>query len=174
MRRALFSWVVFCALAVTLGCRAQTNTHLSPSPDWNGTWKLNLSKSSYQHLVITISIAADGEYRYEAGGSSLTFRCDGKDQPIGKNRTQVCVKGSAAALDLTRKENGAKTNTYHWELSADDKVLTAITTTFPPSGPVTTSQNVASRVSGSNGFAGEWLNTGSIQRHADMTLRIDS
>jgi hypothetical protein len=51
-------WVVFWALIATLGCRG-------PSPDWNGTWKLSFSKSSYQRLVITISISADGEYRYE-------------------------------------------------------------------------------------------------------------
>ena len=167
MRRAWFGGVVFCALAATLGCR-------SPSPDWNGTWKLNLSKSSYQNLAVTISIAADGEYRYDNGRSSFTFRCDGKDRPIGKNRTEACVKSSATTLDLTQKENGAKTNAYHWDLSADGKVLTATATAFRPSGPVTTSQVVASRISGSNGFAGQWRDTSYLQRHANMTLRLDS
>jgi len=167
MRNAWFRWVVFCALATTLGCRA-------PSPDWNGTWKLNLSKSSYQRLVVTISISADGEYLYDDGGWSFTFRCDGKDRPIAKNRTQGCVKGSATTLDLTRKENGAKTNTYHWELSADEKVLTAIATAFRPGGPVTTSRIVASRISGSKGFAGQWRDTSYLQRRAEMTLRVDS
>ena len=168
LRDAGLGWVVFCALAATLvGCRA-------PSPDWNGTWKLNPSKSSYQGPVVTISISADGEYRYDDGGSSFTFRCDGKDRPIGNNRTQACVKGSATTLDLTRKENGAKTNAYHWELSADGKVLTATATAFRPSGPVTTSQVVASRNSGSSGFAGQWRDTSYLQRHADMTLRLDS
>jgi hypothetical protein len=166
IRNACFTWVTFCALAATLGCR-------SPSPDWNGNWHLDLSKSTYQRLIVTISISVEGEYRYDAGDSSFTFRCDGKDRPIGKNRTQVCVKGSATTLDLTRKQNGAKTNTYHWELSADSKVLTAITTAFPPSGPATISQNVASRISGSNGFAGQWLATSYLQRHADMTLRVN-
>jgi len=166
MKRLRFSWVVLCALAATLACRA-------PSPDWNGTWKLNLSKSSYQNLAVTISISADGEYGYDDGRSSFTFRCDGKDQPIGKNRTQVCVEGSATTLDLTREENGAKTNAYHWELSADGRVLTATATAFRPSGPVT-SQVVASRISGSNGFAGQWRDTGYLQRHADLTLRLHS
>jgi hypothetical protein len=150
-----------------LGCR-------TPSYDWNGTWKLNSSKSNYQRLVLTITVSADGEYRYDNGGSSFTFRCDGENRPIGQNRTQVCVKGSATTLELTRKQNGEKTNTYRWELSADGKVLTAIATAFPPSGPVTTSREVASRVSGSNGFAGQWLNASYLQRHADMTLKIDS
>jgi hypothetical protein len=79
-----------------VGCRA-------PSPDWNGTWKLNPSKSNFQGAIFTISISADGEYRFDDGGSSITYHCDGKDRPIEKNRTRACVKISAAALDLTQK-----------------------------------------------------------------------
>ena len=167
MRNAWFGWVIFCALAATLGCRA-------PSPDWNGTWKLNPAKSSFQGPIFTISISADGEYRYDDGSSSFTFRCDGKDRPIGKNRTRACVKSSATVLDLTQKENGVKTNANHWELSADGKVLTSTATEFRPSGPVITVQVVASRMSGSNDFAGQWRDTSYLQRHADMTLRLDS
>jgi len=114
MRRACFCWIIFCALTALLGCRA-------PSQAWNGTWKLNPSKGNYQGPILTISISADGEYRYDDGSYSFTFRCDGKDRPIEGNRTRVCVKGSATTLDLTRKENGVKTNMYHWELSAGGK-----------------------------------------------------
>lgn len=168
LKDACVGWIVSCALAATLvGCRA-------PSPDWNGTWTLNPSKSSFQGPILTISISADGEYRYDDGSSSFTFRCDGKDRQIGKNRTQACVKGSATTLDLTRKENGAKTNAYHWELSAGGKVFTATATAFRPSGPVTTGQVVASRISGSNGFAGQWQDATYLQQHADMTLKLDS
>lgn len=166
MRNASFGLVIFCVLAVTLGCRA-------PSADWNGIWRLNPSKSSFQGPVFTISISADGQYRYDDGYSSFTFRCDGRDQPIGKNRTQDCVKNSATVLDLIRKENGVKTNAYRWELSAGGKVLTSTVTAFPLSGPVITRQVVASRLSGSNGFAGQWRAPGFLQRHADMTLRLD-
>jgi hypothetical protein len=167
MRNAWFGRVIFCALAATLGCGA-------PSPDWNGTWKMNLSKSSFQGPIFTISIPADGEYRYDDGVSSFTIRCDGKDRPIGTNRTQACVKSSATVLDLTRKENGVKTNAYHWELSAGGKVLTSTATAFRPGGPIITAQIVASRVSGSDDFAGQWRDPGYLQQHADMTLRLDS
>ncbi len=167
MRNAWFGWGIFCALAATLACRAS-------SPDWNGTWKLNPSKSSFQGPVFTISISADGEYRYDDGSSSLIFRCDGKDRPIGKNRIQACVKSSATTLDLTRHENGVKTNANHWELSAGGKILTFTATAFRPNGPVVTAQVVNSRMSGSNDFAGQWRNTSYLQRHADMTLRLDN
>ncbi len=134
--------VVFCALVAALGCR-------TPSPDWNGTWKFNPTKSNFQGPILAISISADGEYRYDDGSSSFTFRCDGEDRPIGKNRTRACVKNSATVLDLTQKENGVKTNAYHWELSDGGKILTSTATAFPPSGPVITMQIVASRMSGS-------------------------
>jgi hypothetical protein len=167
MRRARFGWIVFCALVATSGCRA-------PSPDWNGAWKLNPSKSNFQGPLFTTSISTDGEYRYDDGRSSFNFRCDGKDRPIGKNRTQACVKSSAKVLDLTQKENGVKTTANHWELSAGGEVLTLRATAFRPNGPFVTIQVVASRISGSNDFAGQWRDTSYLQRHADMTLRLDS
>jgi hypothetical protein len=98
MGRTWFGWVILCALVATSGCRA-------PSPDWNGTWKLNLTKSSYQGQVLTISISADVEYRFDES-SSHTLRCDGKDRPTGNNRTLLCVKSGVAALDITLEEMG--------------------------------------------------------------------
>jgi hypothetical protein len=160
---------LFLASAITSACNAQ-----QPSPDWNGSWKMNPAKGNFQGPVVTISISADGGYRYDDGYSSFTFRCDGRDRPIGNTRTQACVKSSATVLDLTRKENGAKTNAYRWELSADGKVFTATATAFRPGGPVITAQVVSSRMSGSNDFAGQWRDTSYLQRHSDMTLRLDS
>lgn len=167
MRDACFGWIIFWALAATLGCR-------TPSSEWNGTWILNSSKSNFKGPILTISISTDGEYRYDDGSLSFSFRCDGKDRPIPKNRTLACVKSSATVLDLTQKEDGVKTNAYHWELSADGKVLTATATEFRPSGPVVKGRAVTSRLSGSNDFAGQWQDTSYLQRHANMTLRLDS
>jgi hypothetical protein len=145
-----------------------------PSPDWNGTWKLNPSKSSYHGPILTISVSADGEYRYDDGSLSFAFRCDGKDRPITTNRTRACVKRSATALDLTQKENGEKTRVSHWQLSDDGKVFTAAATAFRPDGPVSIGELVASRISGSNDFAGQWRDTSFLTRHADLVLRLDS
>lgn len=168
MKYRSFGRVVFCALtAILVGCRA-------PSPDWNGTWKMDPSKSSFQGPIFTISIAADGEYRYDDGMSSFSFRCDGKDQPIANNRARACVKSSATVLEVIQKEHGVEMSASHWELSSDGKVLTATSTAFRPSGPVTTMQIVASRMSGSNDFAGQWQDRSYLQRHADMTLGLDS
>ena len=166
MRNAWLGWVVFCALIAILGCR-------DPSHDWNGTWKLNSTESSFQSQVLTISIPAESEYRFDEK-SSHTIRCDGKDRPIGNNRTLVCAKGGVTALDITLKENGVKTRATHDELSTDGKVFTTTVTEFRTNGPVVTSQTVFSRLSGSNDFAGQWLDTIYFQQHADMTLRLDN
>lgn len=159
---------VFFSLALASACNLR-----QPSSDWNGSWKLNPTVSSYQGRVLTISITADGAYRFDEN-SSHTIRCDGKDQPIGNNRTLACVKKGATVLDITQKENGVKTRATRDELSTDGKVFTTTVTEFRPSGPVITNQIVFSRLSGSNDFAGKWRDTRDLQQHADMTLRLDN
>jgi len=57
--------------------------------------------------------------------------------------------------------------------SASGEVFMSTATTFRPSGPVAAGQMAASRISGSNGFAGQWRDTSYIQRHSDLTLRLD-
>jgi hypothetical protein len=158
---------IFLASGLTSACNL-----LPPSADWNGTWKLNPAKSSYQASVLTISITADNEYRFDEN-SSRTIRCDGKDHPIRNDRTGVCVKSGDTVLDITQKENGVKTSATHDEISTDGKVLTTTVTEFRPSGAVT-HQIAFSRLSGSNDFAGKWRDTSYLQQHADMTLRLES
>jgi len=159
--------IIFCSLIATLGCG-------SPSPEWNGTWKLNPSKSSFQGPTFTISVSPDGEYTYDNGTTKHTFRCDGTYQPMKEGRTQACVKKSASELDLTREENGVKTNTYQWELSPDKNTYTSTATTFGPSGPVITGTLVASRLSGTNDFAGRWQDLSYLREHSVMILTLDS
>lgn len=48
------------------------------------------------------------------------------------------------------------------------------TTTFRPGGAVLTNRIVASRVTGSDGFAGQWRDAGYLERHANMTVRLES
>lgn len=166
MKNAWFALVVFCAFSAAQGCGA-------PSPDWNGTWKLNPSKSSYQGQVLTISISPDDEYRFfETSGR--TIRCDGKDRPTENNRTLASTKAGTTILDIILKENGIKTRATHDELSADGKVFTTTVTDFQANEPVFTTQIIYSRLSGSNGFAGQWRETGYLQEHADMTVRLDN
>lgn len=166
MRNAWFGRVIFCALAATSGCRA-------PSPDWNGTWRFNHAESEYRGQILTISISGDGEYRFDET-SSHTLRCDGKDRPIGNNRTIACVRSSATVLDIIQKENGVKTRATRDELSTDGKIFTTTVTEFRPTGPIVTFHTTFPRLSGSSDFTGQWLDMSDIHQHAIMTLRIDN
>jgi hypothetical protein len=166
-RNERFSGVVICLMFAAQGCRAT-------SPDWNGSWKLNPTKSGYQGYVVTISISADGEYHFD-GNSSIAVLCDGKERPIGDNRTRACVQSGNKALDITQRENGVKTKATRDELSTDGNVLTATVTEFQPNRPVIPYQIVFSRLSGSSDhFAGRWRDTSYFQHHADMTVRLDN
>ena len=167
MRNSCRGWVLLCASTVTLSCR-------TAPPNWNGTWKLNPTKSSYQGQVLTISTSSDGGYSFDEN-STFTLRCDGKDRPIGNNRALACLKSGATGLDITQEENGVKTRATHDELSPDGKVFTTTVTEFRPNGPVITSQIGFSRLSGSpNDFAGQWRDTSYLQQHENMGLRLDN
>jgi hypothetical protein len=131
------------------------------------------AESSYQGQVFTVSISADGDYRWDFGNSGFALRCDGSDRPIGNNDTRVCVKSGVTALDITQKENGVKTKSTHVELSTDGKVLTSMVTAFGPNGAAVTHQSVFSRVSGANDFEGKWRDT-SYLKQDDLNLRLDN
>lgn len=167
MRNSRFGLLICCALAATLGCRA-------PSPNWNGTWKLEPSSSSYQGPVFIISISPDGDYHYDDGNSSFTLRCDGKDRSIGNKRTRVCTRSGSTLIDITQAENGVKTRAAHWELSSDRNSFSSTVTTFRSSGPAITAKTVFSRLSGSNDFASRWRDMTYLRQHAEMTLRLDN
>jgi hypothetical protein len=168
MKNGCLGWIVFCALAATQGCRAS-------SPDWNGTWKLNFTRSTFPGQVLTVSVSADGEYRFDEH-SRYALRCDGKDRAVGavgNGRTLVCAKSGVTVLEITQKENGVKTRVTRDELSSDGKVFTTTVIEFRSNGPVVTSKIVFSRLSGSSGFVGQWRDTSYLQLHADMILRLD-
>lgn len=166
MRNVWLGWIVFWALCAIQGCR-------TPSPNWNGTWKVNPVESSYQGPVYTISISTGGGYHFNGGKAGFTLRCDGKDQQIANNRTQVCTKSGATA-NIVLEESGIKTKVTHWELSDGGNVFTSTVTAFEPNGHVTTSQTIFSRLSGTNDFAGQWRDTSYLQQRANMALRLDS
>lgn len=167
MKKICVICTITCILGPALGCR-------TPSADWSGTWILKPSRSNFQGPVFTVSVESGGEYRWEEGGRSFVFRCDGKFRPIGQDRMQACTQSSATVLDLIRKKDGVTTNAYRWELSAGGKVYTSTATAFRPNEPAVTTQIVASRISGGTDFPGQWRDTSYLQQHADMVLRLDN
>lgn len=167
MGGARFGLIAFCIFLTISGCRAR-------APNWDGTWSLNPSKSSFQGLMMTISISGNNEYHYDDGVVSISFRCDGKLRSIGNNRAQKCVQTSPTALDQTLMKNGVKASTIRWELSAGGKVFTSTATLFGSDGAVVRHQLVASRISGSNSFVGQWQDRSVFQNYSGRILRLDN
>ena len=145
------------------------------SPVWNGTWKLNASKSTIPGPSFSITISPTGEYHYDNGTYSYSFRCDGKQYSQGPNRMISCLQTSAFVMDTTSKENGGKVSPahIHWQLSADGKTLTSKETSIQADGSVKPRELVYSRTSGSNGFAGGWRDTRRMESKPLLQLALN-
>jgi hypothetical protein len=130
-----------------------------PSQDWDGTWKLNVSRSDIPGPSLTVAITPSGEYHTESGASAGNFRCDEKEYPAAANFTILCAQISTSVMETTLKKDGAKTGTSRWELSPDGKMLTIKSTSIQASGSVKSKESEYVRIAGSTGFAGGWKNT---------------
>ena len=98
-----------------------------------------------------------------------------RSDPIGNNQTLGCVRSGVIGLDITLREDGAKTRATQDELSTDGKTFTTTVTEIPTKpAPLLRLRLPFSRLSGPDGFAGRWRDTSYLQQHADMTLRLDS
>jgi hypothetical protein len=167
MKNGCLGWA-FVALIwmAALGCSRAL-------PVWNGTWKLNESKSSIAGPTFQITISLAGEYHYNNGTYSYSYRCDGKEYPTRPNRTISCLQTSAFAIDTTSKENGAKVTTAHWELSADGKMLTIRGTSIQSDGSVKPKEVIYLRTSASTGLAGGWTDTKRLKSIPPLSLALN-
>jgi hypothetical protein len=128
------------------------------SPDWNGTWKLSISKTDIPGPSLTVAISPSGEYHTQAGASDGNFRCDGKEYPQTANLTVICTQGSTSVMEIILERDRTRTGTARWELSSDGKVLTIKSTSIDAHGLTKSKEGDYVRTSASTGFAGEWRN----------------
>jgi hypothetical protein len=150
------------------GCRG-------PSPDWNGTWKLDPAKSDNPGTTFTVSMSPDGVYRSGSGASAANFRCDGKGYKSLEIFTFFCTQESKSDLEITEFKNGSKARAVHWQLSPDGKMLTVHSTSLQADGSAKSKENRYSRTSGSTGFAGGWRNVNPFEPIASIwQISMDS
>lgn len=148
------------ALAVA-GCHG-------PSPDWNGTWKLDPAKSYVRPRIFTISTTPDGMYHSGSGTATSNFRCDGKGNPAANDLTAFCTQKNSSNLEITNFRNGSKVLAVHWDLSRDGKALTIDSTALYPDGAARSKEFRYVRTSGSTGFAGNWRNVDPLEGRAQI------
>lgn len=124
-------WLSLTALAAFATASCQR-----PSPDWNGTWKLDPFKSDIPGPTITVSITPDGMYHNASGGSTANFRCDGKGYQGKETLTAFCTQKISSEMEITIFRNGSKVSTVHWQLSSDGNALTIQSRRFQADGSV--------------------------------------
>jgi hypothetical protein len=144
----------------------------APSNAWNGTWKLNVSKSGIPGPDFGITVSPMGEFYTDNGTSKDSFRCDGKEYSTHGARSLSCVQTNSGTLDTTSKANGVKTVVAHWELSPDQKTLTIESTRLQAAGPAKSQRIVYVRTAGSIGFAGAWRNPKRLESHPQTMVLI--
>lgn len=135
-----------------------------PSPDWNGTWKLDPAKSHYPEPTLTVSITPDGMVHSGSGSATLNFRCDGKPFPASQGFTVTCTHQTGSEMEIAYSKNGAKEITDRWDLSSNQKMLTVTWTNAEPTAWMPSGIRPYTRTAGSTGFAGTWRDVNPLDR----------
>jgi hypothetical protein len=159
--------VVFCIVSLSMvGCKSRTRESV-----WNGSWKLNASRSQSYGSYFTVGIAPTGVVTVTNEANSFSFRCNGSEFQNGAGHTTVCTPANDSQWRLTGKSNGKDSNESIWDISPDGKVLTIRSSDFHPDGTQGLSKTSFTRRGGTSGFAGRWQDTAPL-RSRPKTLDI--
>ena len=142
---------IFLALAATL---ASTTTAAQSSDPWIGTWKVNLSKSTYSPgpkptapTTVKLESSPGGGLKTTIDGvdpkgqpthTETVGMLDGKDNPVKgspvPNSTTALKRIDSRTLEAVNKVDGKTITTTKVVVSADGRTLTATQTGTTPQG----------------------------------------
>jgi hypothetical protein len=159
--------VLVCTVLLLAGVLSSQAT----SNAWNGTWKLNLSKSSIPGPNFSITVSPMGDFGTDDGNNKYHFRCDGKEYLTHSNHSLSCAQTNSGTLVLTSKANGVTTMVTHWKLSTDQKTLT-IESSRPHPAPAKSQKTVYVRTAGSTGFGGAWKNPKRLESRPQVMVLV--
>jgi hypothetical protein len=121
-----------------------------------GKWKVNLAKSDFGQITVTLQSLPGGEWQMTAFGVTYKFKLDGKDYPDGMGGTAAWKAVDANTWELVAKANGKVTETDTFQLSADGRTLIDNARQMKADGGALESTSVYERVSGGPSLAGKW------------------
>lgn len=107
--------------------------HAQQSP-FDGRWKLNLEKSDFRGVTVSIADKGNGEYEFSQFGQSYRFRIDGKEYPS--------FVGSMARWRQTGP------NTWETAVTMKGETIATFTLTLAPDGKTSTWQTRGKRPDG--------------------------
>jgi hypothetical protein len=127
-----------------------------------GRWKLNVQKSDFGGLAITIAEPSPGEFRISQADISSGFKLDGAERPAALGYTAIWKQVNERTWETTTKLKGKVVSTDRWTLSTDGETLTVVTTNVGSPGKTTKDTTTFRRTevpvqrAGSSGLTGAW------------------
>lgn len=154
-----------CFSALTLPCVAQDNP-------WNGSWKIDRDSMQYDGPTASIATDADG-YTVTRGGKAMPkVVCDGKPNPPVDGTTTTCTK-AGTGYEVENSRDGKPVSKVKVELSPDGQKMTRTIDVTPPDGSSPyTMTTTSKKVSGGDGFSGDWKETGFTESQDTGVLTI--
>jgi hypothetical protein len=135
----------------------QTGSALAADSPWNGTWKIDPTKSHFTGDTFTLTKGPGNMLHYSDGSTaSYDFGVDGKEYKSWANRTTTWTPAGNNAWDTVTQADGRVLAKSHRQLSADDKTLTITSTGKRPDGTPFHDEEVFARASGTAGLIGTW------------------
>jgi len=150
INRIKFSaFAVVSMLAFAQTCAAQSNP-------WNGSYKADPASLKFSGATFSVATDADGYTVTQGGKAQPKVVCDSKPHSTPDKTMLTCTK-SATGFKITEAKDSKPMRDTTIAISADGKTRTATSKVYPPdAGPAFTMTNIAERVSGGPGAAGEW------------------
>jgi hypothetical protein len=144
-----------CAFALAL----VSTSALAASP-WDGTWKLDRSKSHLTGSSFTYSKNADGTWQFKNGPITFAFASDGQPYPVlDAEHTVTVTFPDPHTMKTVNQFKGKTTSTSVDTLSADGNTLTDVTNGTHEDGSPYTTTETDTRSGPGEGFAGTWTST---------------
>jgi hypothetical protein len=154
---------IFKAIAwvVAAACISGTCLVAADAP-FVGRWKLNVEKSDFGGLIVTIAEPSPGEYHISQADVTSTFKLDGIERPAAFGYTAIWKQVNERTWETTTKLNGRVVSTDRWSLSPDAQTLVDVTTNVGPGGKTTKDTTTFQRTdtpvrrAGSSGLTAAW------------------
>jgi hypothetical protein len=124
-----------------------------------GTWKLNMSKSTFSGYRYKIEDLGQNRYKLTFGAEPDTLTADGTDQPVHYGNTMAFTLEGPNIWKFRTKKDGRVIATFTDTLSADGKTIVSIGTANKPDGTTEDFQETWKRVGNGSGWAGIWETT---------------
>jgi hypothetical protein len=151
----LMTWIAAC-IAVFFG----TATLAVAQSPFVGTWKLNLEKSQLAGDTMKFGPADGQSIELSAGGTKYSFRVDGNIYRMASGDLAQWKQVDPVTWTTDyMKPDGKPLSTDTWKLSADNKILTVVSTGVKPNGDHFADTAVYTRTGGTDGLLGAWQST---------------